>query len=172
MTSFFGGLVHPLTLPAHALALLALGLFIGQQRGPRLTLAAFAAGLAVGLAAIARAVGPTAAADALLVLTAVLGLLVALARPIPALATAPLAAGVGVALGLDSPPEVISITAATLMLVGTGLGAALAAAIVASLSGHLTAPWQRIGVRIAGSWIAASALLVVALRFSRGLLFD
>jgi hypothetical protein len=27
--------------------------------------------------------------------------------------------------------------------------------------------WQRIGIRIAGSWIAASAILVLALRFLR-----
>ena len=28
-------------------------------------------------------------------------------------------------------------------------------------------PWQRIGVRIAGSWIVASAILVLALRLTR-----
>jgi hypothetical protein len=31
--------------------------------------------------------------------------------------------------------------------------------------------WQRIGLRIVGSWIAASAILVLALRFERGMLF-
>jgi len=31
--------------------------------------------------------------------------------------------------------------------------------------------WCRIGARILGSWIAASAVLVLALRFARGQLF-
>ena len=32
---------------------------------------------------------------------------------------------------------------------------------------NATRPWQRIGVRIVGSWIAASAILVLALRLAR-----
>jgi urease accessory protein len=172
MIGFIGALLHPLALPAHALALLGVGLFIGQQRGRLVALAAFAAGLAAGLSAIALGAGPTAAADVLLALTALTGLLLALARSMPTLVTAPLAVGVGIALGLDSPPEVTSVAAATVMLVGTGLGACLALAIVVAVSGYLTAGWQRIGVRIVGSWIAASALLVLALRFARGQLFD
>ena len=32
---------------------------------------------------------------------------------------------------------------------------------------HLTRPWQHLGVRIIGSWIAASAILVLALTFTR-----
>ena len=51
MSGFVAGLVHPLALPAHVLALLALGLLIGQQTaGTRhVSLAAFAAGVAVFL---------------------------------------------------------------------------------------------------------------------------
>ena len=59
MSGFVAGLVHPLALPAHVLALLALGLLIGQQTaGTRhVSLAAFAAGVAVGLTAISFGVG-------------------------------------------------------------------------------------------------------------------
>ena len=172
MIDFLGGMAHPLMLPAHVLALLAIGLLIGQQRGRLVPLVAFVAGLVAGLAAIALAIGPTSAADLLLGLTAVTGLLLALAHPLPVPVTAPLAAAVGVAFGLDSPPEVISLPAATAVLIGTGVGASLALAIVVFACGHLTAAWQRIALRIAGSWTAASALLVLALRFAREQLFD
>jgi len=171
MTSFLGGLLHPLALPAHALALLALGLLIAQQRAQFVPFAAFIVGLAVGLAAIALAIAATSAVDVLLAGAALNGLLVALARPFPMFVSATLAAVAGIALGLDSPPEVISLSAATVMLIGTGLGAALALAIVATGASCLTRDWQRIGVRILGSWIAASAILVLALRFARGLMF-
>ena len=40
-------------------------------------------------------------------------------------------------------------------------------ALVAAIAMHATRPWQRIGVRIVGSWIAASAILVLALRLAR-----
>ena len=75
--------------------------------------------------------------------------------------------GIGAALALDSPPETTSIEEANLMLIGTGIGAlsALGAAVGAAL--HLTRPWQHLGVRIIGSWIAASAILVLALTFTR-----
>jgi urease accessory protein len=177
MSGLASGLLHPLMLPAHALALLALGLLVAQQQaGQRaLLVAAFVAGLAAGLTAIAVAVGQTPAGDVLLAATGLAALLVALGRPIPLFACAPLAVVAGAALGLDSPPEAISISVATLTLIGTGIGAslALAAAVLGASYVVSVRKWSalRIGVRILGSWIAASAMLVLALRFARGQLF-
>ena len=173
MSGFAGGLLHPLAVPAHALALLALGLLIGQQGAGRMLvpLTGFAVGMAAGLAAIVLAVRQTSAADVALAATALAAALVVLARPVPGFACAALAAVAGIALGLDSPPQAISIALATLTLIGTGLGACLALAIVAAGTARFTRAWQRIGVRIVGSWIAASAILVLALRFARGQLF-
>jgi urease accessory protein len=171
MSTLVGGLLSPLLTPAHALALLALGFLIGQQRGGPVPLAAFVAGLAAGLVAIARAVGETAAPDILLATTAMSAGLVALARPLPRIVPAALAAVVGVTLGLDSPPEVISVAAATVMLMGTWVGAGLAVGLIAAGAQHLTRWWQRLGLRIVGSWIVASAVLVLALRYARGLMF-
>jgi hypothetical protein len=37
--------------------------------------------------------------------------------------------------------------------------------VVAVIAGHAKADWQRLGVRIVGSWIAASAILVLAVQF-------
>ena len=96
-------------------------------------------------------------------------------RDLPALACALLAAIAGVALALDSPPEAISIVVATATLVGTGLGASLALAIIVTGMNYLTRVrewnWARLGGRILSSWIAASAILVLAVRFVRGQMF-
>jgi hydrogenase/urease accessory protein HupE len=168
MRGFLDGLLHPLTVPAHALALLALGLLIGQQRAGRLLLAAvaaFAAGISVGLTAIVLAIQQSAAADGLIAATAVAAILVAVAKPLPVFVCAALALMSGLALGLDSPPQAISIRVATATLVGTGLAACLALAVFAACMSRLRRAWLRIGIRIVGSWIAASAILVLALRF-------
>jgi urease accessory protein len=171
-SAFAAGLLNPLTIPAHLLTWLSLGLLIGSQSGGRLMpMLAFATGLAVGLAAIARAVGLTPALDVLLILSAVSGALVALAIALPPILSAIVGAIAGLALGLDSPPQVVSLANATTALIGNGLAACLALAIVVSATSHLTRRWQFIGLRIVGSWIAASAILVLALRLARGMLF-
>jgi urease accessory protein len=89
------GLLHPLTVPAHLLALIALGLLIGG----RLPAAAFALGLFGGLVAIALGTGETPALDILLAITALAGILVALAQPLPVTVTVGIAAVAGAALG-------------------------------------------------------------------------
>jgi urease accessory protein len=170
--AFAGGLLNPLTIPAHLLAWLSLGLLIGSQAGGRpIPALCFAAGLAGGLVAIARAVGLTPALDVLLIVSAACGALVAAAIALPPIILAIIAAIAGVALGLDSPPRVISLADAAVALVGTWIAASLALAIAMTVTSRLTQRWQRIGLRIVGSWIAASAMLVLALRSSRGMLF-
>jgi hydrogenase/urease accessory protein HupE len=168
MSGLIGGLLHPFAVPAHVLALVAIGLLIGRQSERLIPLAAFVAGLAAGLGALALAFAATSAANILLAATILSALLVALAYQVPALMSVPLVATAGIALGLDSPPEAISIAAAVAMLIGTGIGGGLAVAAIAAGASYLTRPWQQIGVRILGSWTAASAIMVLALRFVRG----
>jgi urease accessory protein len=163
----YAGLLHPLVVPEHVLALIGLGLLIGQQDQGRNALSAvFAAGLVAGLAAIALAAGPSHANDLLIACAAGTGLLVALARSIPAVVSWPLAAAVGTAIGLDSPPEVVDLRTAAAMLIGTLFGAIIVVAVIVELVAWLRRDWQRIGVRIAGSWTAAAGILVLALRLA------
>jgi len=164
-----GGLLHPVLAPTHALALLGLGLLIGQQpRGQRaLPQMLFAAGLAAGLIALALAVGETPASPVLLGGAAISGVLVAAALRLPLLMLGPLAAAIGASIGLDSPPEVISLQEAVLMLIGTGLGGTFVLALVVAGAARMARDWQLIGVRVLGSWTAASALLAIAVRFAR-----
>ena len=63
----------------------------------------------------------------------------------------------GGAVALDSPPEVTSLREAFVMLIGSFCGATLIVLVVVECTRVLRRAWQRIGVRIAGSWIAASA---------------
>src|SRR5262249_52125119 len=124
LDGFPGGLLHPVFVPAHLVALIGLGLFTGHQQHARLlAVLFFAAGLAIGLGAMALAVGETPANTVLLATAAITGALTALAVSMPRVVTCLLAAVTGAAIGLDSPPHVISVTEATLMLIGTGIGA-------------------------------------------------
>jgi urease accessory protein len=165
---FYGGLVHPILVPAHALSVLALGLLIGGRSDRAVAMIVFAVALAGGLIALTFAIGETAAADVLLADTALIGLIVAAAWQPPHLIVWLLAAISGAALALDSPPDAITIEEGNAMLLGTWLGAAITLAAVIELVVRLTRAWQRIGVRVAGSWIAASAMLVLAVRFAAG----
>jgi hypothetical protein len=70
----------------------------------------------------------------------------------------------GAAIGLDSPPDVSSIQEAIVMLIGTGFGAAIGLGLVVEGTARMARDWQRIGVRVLGSWTAASALLAIAVR--------
>jgi urease accessory protein len=168
VSGFTAGFLHPLLLPAHAFALLALGLLIGQQPhwGRSVPLVAIIS-VCAGLGAIALAYVPTLAGEALLGSAAINGAAVALVRPLPQVLGITLAAATGSALALDSPPDAISLVEANLALLGTATGAAVLLLAVVAISARLARDWQRIGVRILGAWIAASAILVLALGLAR-----
>jgi len=162
---FFGGLLHPLFVPAHVLAMLGLALLIGQQGWGRASPFGYVVALVAGLGVIALGFVPMAAGEALLAIAAATGVLVALARPLPEAAGVLLAVATAAAIGLDSPPEVLSLREANLMLIGTGFGATLALIVAVECASRLHLGWQRIGARVLGSWIAAIALLVLALQW-------
>jgi urease accessory protein len=166
---FYSGLLHPVLTPTHGLALLGLGLLIGRQPAEkrRLPQILFVLALAGGLMALALAVRETPAGAVLLVGVALSGALVAAAFRLPLLVLGPLALAIGAAIGLDSPPEVVSFQEGVLMLIGTGLGATIGLGLVVEAAARMARDWQLIGVRVLGSWTAASALLAIAVRFGR-----
>ena len=63
--------------------------------------------------------------------------------------------------------DFLRIREANLTLVGTAFGAVLLLLALLQGTARLRHHWQRIGARIAGSWIAAIAILVLALRLVR-----
>ena len=166
---FFGGVLHPLFIPTHVLAILGAGLLVGQQmaRWPWTAAAGYGAGLVAGFAAIVSAVVPQWAGEVLLAIAAVSGFLGALAWPIPKTLLSALALVTGLVLALDSPPHVTSVRDASVILLGTFFGAIILLLVVVEGTIALSREWQRLGVRIVGSWIAASAIMVLALRLAR-----
>jgi urease accessory protein len=167
MTAFFTGLLHPVVVLAHVAAIVALALLIGQQNWSRNVPMAYAVAVLLGLGAITMAYVPRLTEERLLAFAVITGLLVALSRPLPQELGVLLAAAVGISLALDSPPEALSLMEANLTLVGTALGAVLLLLALQQGTSRLRHHWQRIGARIAGSWIAAAAILVLALRLVR-----
>ena len=162
-----GGLVHPVSTPAHVVALTGLGLIAGRDFLPAgaAIIGAFALGLAVGLGAIAWGVGETPASDVLLASATLCGLIAASYVTVPVSLAVPIALVSGIALGLDSPPESILLGEAVAMLIGTACGGIGALATIAFAASTMARLWHGILLRVAGSWIAATAILVLALRW-------
>jgi urease accessory protein len=162
--NFFSGVVHPLFEPAQAMALVALGLLIGQ-RGLNATQPAglsFVLGALLGL--MAALLGAAPSVDPFLLVGAgLIGMAVLTARTLPRAVCAMLAASVGLGVGLGSAPEAAAGSARLVMLLGSGVGACVWMFNVVGLVHEAKRPWLRLGVRVVGSWIAASALLVTSL---------
>lgn len=157
--------------PAASAALIVVALLLGQPgwRASRDALLAFAFALALGLALAAAGHGGHGGhVDvALLVLAAAGGLLVALGLPwpLPLLGAIAAAAGGGIGLGAAAEAGTPQLLALAASFVAACLGVA-AGAWLAGLAQQR--PWGRILVRVAGSWMAAAALLVLALLHARG----
>lgn len=163
------GFLRPLVTPGHVIALFSLGLVAGRNTLSGITtiVAVFALGLAIGLGALASGIGETPAGDVLLASAALCGLTAASGVRAPVALAAPIALALGAALGLDSPPEVIRLGEAVAMLIGTACGGVAALAVIALLALTMAGRWQGIVLRVAGSWIAAIAILALAVRWSR-----
>lgn len=164
---FTGGVLHPFFVLAHALAIIAMGLLIGWQKQRRISLFAFAIGLAAGMIAIANAYVPSFADLALLVLALIAGTLVALGNRLSSRLTSPLAIAIGTVIALDSPPEAMTVSTAIETQIGTFCGATIFLYAVSEVAARLKQHWQHMGMRIIGSWIAACAILVLALQFAK-----
>jgi urease accessory protein len=165
--AFTAGALHPFSLPSHLLNLTGLGLLIGtSDLRKRIAAVIFCGGILCGLGATARIyVSPTELW--LPVSAGIVGILVAGAWRLPRGVVGAIVVVIGVMLGLDSRPETPFLRDALLSFAGTTLGAGLAALAIAFVASLASARWQQIGVRVLGSWIAATAILVSALQFAR-----
>src|SRR5437660_661465 len=138
------GLVHPVSTPAHVVALIGLGLVAGRNflRAGGAIIGAFALGLAAGLGAIAWGVGETPASDVLLASATLCGLIAASGLTAPVLLAVPVALVSGLALGLDSPPESIRLGEAVAMLTGTACSGIVVLAMIVFLASRI-ARWRQ-----------------------------
>jgi urease accessory protein len=166
MNAVVGGLTA-FFVPTQLLAIVALGLLAGESARPLLHSACLAVGLAIGSLAIALAIREQPAALALLGIAALAGFAVVLVWTPPLVLSGALALAAGAALAINSPPQSLTIANAVEEQIATGVAAIAMFVLVALIAAKAERPWQRISVRIAGSWIAASAILVLALRLAR-----
>jgi hypothetical protein len=164
LNRFVSGALHPLLVPAHAVALLALGLLVGQR-----SLAVGHHALTALLMALLASLVVAGTATGLdldiwvLLIGAGCALAVVAALAVPPWLLGWAAALIGVGIGLGSAPDSTDSAARWTSLAGTGLGVFLTVTLVAGVTDTLRQPWTRIGMRVVGSWLAASALLVLAL---------
>jgi urease accessory protein len=162
---FYNGMLHPVLAPAALIALVALGLLIGQRGLANARRPVLAFLMAVALGGVAGSQWPGLNVDTGLL---GLGLLVAACalaawQPPPAALLA-LAGGVGVLAGLGLSDMAVG-AGRWVVLSGTWLGTAFLALGVAAVAELALQAWQRIGLRVVASWLAASALLVLGLQW-------
>ena len=138
---FYNGMLHPVIVPAHLLALLGVGLLVGRlsHRSIQPAALAFLAAMVFGL---------------------VSGLLLASGLSIPRWLGMVAATLVGFAIGADSAQDPAALQSLTAALIGTGVTVYLLFLYGLAITDYLRRyHWQQIAIRVAGSWIAASALL-------------
>jgi hydrogenase/urease accessory protein HupE len=166
--NFYSGLLHPVFVPAHMLLLVALGLFIGQRgvKDNQSAVLVYLVAVAIGLITTAFSVGNDIEMLVLSVAASV-GILVAASFVLNQYWCASIAALAGFLLGLDSGQDALSGGEKFVSLIGSGLGLYLLFLYPMALADIFNKKhWQIIGIRVIGSWIAASSLLVLALSYS------
>ena len=160
---FYDGAAHLFISPEDLLAVLALGLLAGLG-GPRygrvvlfgLTGAWIAGGLA-GLAQT-REIGLQVV---VIISFLAVGSLVALDRKLPIGMVIGLAVVLGLMHGFLNGTAMVAAKLGATGLIGIGSAVFVSAALVAAFVVWLQPAWARVGVRVAGSWIAAVGLLLL-----------
>lgn len=166
---FWNGFLHPLLTPSHLMLLLAVGMLLGsqQQQAASHGLFAFLISTCIGLAVAGTQGRVTDLGTALLIAAAVFGLLVAWQPTLPKILLFALVAACGLLLGNDSAQESYVGKELVVTLFATGLAVFLAMLyLLAAVEFLHKYRWTSVGVRVFGSWIAASALIVLALSFA------
>jgi urease accessory protein len=162
--AFYSGVYHAAVVPSHVVALLAFGLLLGQGGLQRHIQALIACSGALLLGGAAARLGLAMELEVpVLLLAAATALWVVLDRALPAAAWFGIAVAIGSGIGLGSTLEGLAPGGQWLALAGTWLGSTAGVALVANLADAAQRPWQRIALRVVASWLAAAALLVLAL---------
>ena len=164
-------MLQPVTAAQSLLPLLAVGLVCRQNDHieiNRVQILILGIGLAMGLAGqIHFGAGDSPVAISF-VLACLAGGIAAIARPVPAGATSLIVFALGLAIGAN-----LHVETSSLLDVAPALAAAFFATIavlllIAETARSVTHDWHAIGLRVAGSWIVAVAVIALALSL-RGL---
>jgi hydrogenase/urease accessory protein HupE len=176
LEGFYTGMVHPLSTPPQLLALLALGLLLGQGWPQTFIIAwrAFAVSVIGGLILGAAGYGDSVGERALIAIALAGSLLAAIAPAWVIIPGTLLASAGGLFLGMVSTPEPGALGATIITITGTYIGANLALFYASGGIGWLRTrfnkPWAVIGFRIIAAWVAAISCLMFALNVVSGVL--
>lgn len=165
---FYAGLLHPILVPAEMLASMAVGLLLGSC-GPkhcRSGVPALATGLVLGLAAgvFGGTVGDSTGILLCVAMAAAVAVTAGVRLPVSLVTLLSLACGI--AVGLDAQPESQAPSSAALSGAATVLSGTLLTLFTAVLVLSRAKFWQKVAVRVAGSWIIASGMLYFSWRLA------
>ena len=168
-TSFFiKGLYHPMMVPAHLIALFALGLILGQQgwRICRIALPVFVLSLGAALIMTRYESAAWNAELILLPLAAITGTLVIFKWSLATLVPLVITIIAAIIIGMDSSvPRIPGLQPAKIYahLLGSGVFASTLLLTIGGISLMLRHLLDGVILRILGAWSTAGAILVVTL---------
>jgi hydrogenase/urease accessory protein HupE len=168
---FLQGLQHPLLTPSHLIILIALGILLGQQGRQHSTvgLLVFSVSVFLGLV-ITRFYSPEITLEiSLLVIAGVISMLIILKLSLPRLIMIVFAMLTGGLIGVESAPVLIPGLKASRIytdMAGSLISVSLILLLVTVIAIFINRLWQGIALRIMGSWLFASAMMVLALMFA------
>lgn len=164
----YAGLLHVLTALEHVLPFIALSLLAGQRglkAQAEAVLLVFPVALMIGAAAALWTPPVPGLAFFNMVSAIVIGGLVASAWPLPGVVFYGLVVVFGLSHGFANGEAIVESTKAYLFILGIGLAGLAVLAYGTLMVDYLLkrkAGWITIAVRVAGSWIAAIGVLVLA----------
>lgn len=161
--AFYDGIAHVAVTPADLLVVVAVALLAGLRGTCAARRALFALPAAWLAGGVAGALGlPVAGLGvATTVSFGAVGVMVALDARLRAAAIAGIAAVVGFAHGLFNGATIAAGGSVSLALAGAVCAVFFLTAVLGAETTRLPAGWPRIAVRVGGSWIAATALLML-----------
>lgn len=168
-TNFFmKGFYHPMMVPAHIIALFALGLLLGQQgwRAIKVVVPTFVLALIASLIMTRYQSAPWEAELVLLPLAAITGLLVVIKLNLGPVVPLLISIIAAVVIGMDSAvPRIPGLQAAKIYshLTGSGIFASGLLLVISLISVSLRKLLDGVILRILGAWSTAGAVLVVTL---------
>ena len=164
-------ILFPLFVPAHLLILVGLGLLIGQQGMKHIWVGipVFILASVFGLLLTRFFVLDWNSETTLLIFTAFTGILLAWRLSVPVWLLQILVAAIGFLIGLGSSPSMIPGMQASIIytiLAGTVVVSTLAILLFALISVALRHVLNSLILRVIGSWVTASAVMVLTLMFA------
>jgi urease accessory protein len=160
---FYSGMLHPFLVPAQLLALVALGLMVGQY-APRSARYALPAFVLVLLAALFFPL-PVLPELNLPYIALACGIFAVLALDSGAIGPAVFAALTAMVIGGNVRADFAFFEPSWLAFSGTALSIVLILILCSGLAAVLRKPWKGIAVRVLGSWISAVSLMLIALSY-------